>query len=249
MSWNRMMPLRLDFTSAMTRSCSAAASRISKSRLSMSIEKVAICLPSRWRREKAEIPEIREAEERGDRLAERLLHGAEAQLDLRLHLILRQAIKPDVRPRVRGDGVTLGGHLLHRLGIGNRHAADHEKGCLGAVGRQRLENCPGGAARRTVVESDHHLAVGEQRLRLAVVLQAVVRAAGGVDGGGACHAKLVGATSLLTDSRPVLDCQYAHEKSGSTDGAHLRTIPQSKRPMSPSGRFDACSSSWNGEAC
>ena len=54
------------------------------------------------------IPEIGEAEERGDRLAERLLHGAEAQLDLRLRLVLGQAIKLDVRPRVRGDGVALG---------------------------------------------------------------------------------------------------------------------------------------------
>jgi hypothetical protein len=44
MSWNRMMPLRLDVTLAMTRSCSAAASGVSKSRLSMSMAKVAICL-------------------------------------------------------------------------------------------------------------------------------------------------------------------------------------------------------------
>jgi hypothetical protein len=52
--------------------------------------------------------------------------------------------------------------FLHHLGVGDRHAPDHEERGLGAVGGQRLQDWPGVGAQRAVIEGEDHLAVGEQ---------------------------------------------------------------------------------------
>ena len=97
------------------------------------------------------VGEIGKAEERRHRLAERLLHGAEAELDLLARLGGARRAQVGVRPGVDADGVAEAGVLAHHLGVGHRHAPDRRRRwpwCNAPAGPRARAWCRRAAARR-----------------------------------------------------------------------------------------------------
>jgi hypothetical protein len=110
------------------------------------------------------------------------VHGAQALLDLILRLLLGflgERGEVGVRPGVRADGMSGGGHLAQDLRIIRGMLADREEGGADALVCQRLEDGRGGRP-RSVVKGEHNLVVA-QEVEFLEVLKAKTRPASGVD--------------------------------------------------------------------
>ena len=136
--------------------------------------------------------QCREAEERRGRCAERPFHRAETLFDFFLALRLGQflVVEVGVRPGVRADGVSGGGHLLEDFRIIGRVLADREENRLGALLGQGLQHRGRIDRPRAVVERQHHFLVA-QEIELLEMLEAETGAAGGVDFHDAADAQRV----------------------------------------------------------
>ena len=141
----------------------AAASLVSKSLLSMSMEKCGEMPAAAGSRARRRCPSDRETERRGRpacptpavrRSSPFRSPPGPCSGDRACRLPCDQVWVATVWPR-RATSLTISGSA-------KRHPADHEEGRLGAVRGQRLENGPGAGARGAVVEGQHDLAVPQQ---------------------------------------------------------------------------------------
>ena len=85
-----------------------------------------------------------------------------------------------MRPGVAADGVTALLDFADHFGVGDRHFADREERCLGAMGVQRGENRRRVRAQGAVVERQHDLARLEEVIEL-ILLRSELRPVRGVD--------------------------------------------------------------------
>ena len=122
----------------------------------------------------------RETKERRLGPAQCGVHGAGAFLKFFLGLVDRQFRQIGMRPGMRADGVPCRGHLLEDFGMPHGVLADGEEQGLGALRRERLEDCGGVAGPRAVVEGQHHLVLAQKIVGFEV-LEAEAGPAGGID--------------------------------------------------------------------
>ena len=138
-----------------------------------------------------------------------------------------------MRPGVGADRVALAGIFLHHLGVGDRHAPDQEKGGLGAVRRQRLQDRSGVGAQRPVIEGEDHLAVGEEAGVL--VLKAEARAGARIDLEGAPDAKRLRTAGLRCGQHRCAGHQAQQQRQRARN-AHFAQIPLRSARRDPTRR-------------
>src|SRR5581483_11577542 len=146
-------------------------------------------------------------------VSERGLHGFDAFVDLLAsltfgHFVKRERMTKTVRSNRMAFRLDLSGLIRKHL----RHFANHKKGRLDALGRQRFENAIGVSRRWSIIECQNDFVVGE-RQRFWILHGADPRMFRGIDGDDTTDAKCVGPTFAIRFRRACTDAETQNEQT------------------------------------